>query len=130
MLQTGPLTDDRLGNEPGQHRATLHPQSAVMMERKVPRGVSNHEPTYSTVPDQDVGTQPQDEIRHAELTSREHRICEIVRRGGIVQQIRRAPDLERRMRGQRLVAAEPSPVQPCRQRVERVIRESRRHAVC
>ncbi len=61
-------------------------------------GVSYDEPADTPIADEDVGAEPEHEVGHAERAGRGDRICERIGRCGIVQEVRRPTDLERRER--------------------------------
>ena len=121
MLESGPPTRDGLTDERRHDGAALDPQASVVMERELAGGVSYHEAANPAIAHEDVRAKPEEEKRHANRASCGDCICQSVSGGGIVQQVRGPSNLERRIGRHWLVAPQPDGIQPCRERVERVL---------
>src|SRR5688572_9514108 len=67
MLEPGPPTPYRFGDDLGHHGATLDPEQSVLAKGEVGGDVSDHEPAHALVRDEDVRPKPEDEVRNLRL---------------------------------------------------------------
>src|SRR5262245_48753331 len=98
MLQSGPSPRYRLLNQVLDDGAALGPQQTVIAgfaELMCARGVPDDDAAESSVADQDVGAEAQDEIRYIKLTGGQDSLRECVGGGRLEEQVSRAADSKR-----------------------------------
>jgi len=119
VLEPGPPAIHRLVDQVGGDRhPALHPQPPVVLEVEVLGRVADDEPAVPLVPDQDVGAEAEDEVRHPELAGAEHGPCEVVGGGGLEVEVGWPADLEGGERRQRHVAREVRTRESCAEAVD------------
>ena len=67
---------------------------AVIAKFMMTGGVSDHQATESTVADQDIGTETENEVRYVEVARREHGIRKRVGGSCLEEQVGRTTDAE------------------------------------
>ncbi len=99
MLEPRPAEGDGLRNQPTEDGAAFGPEEPLLAEPMPLRHVADDEPPNAPIADQDVGAEPENEVGYARGAGREHRICEIVGRRGIVEEVGGTSDTERGVGG-------------------------------
>ena len=97
--------------------SVAHP--AVGVPAHVARRVADDEPPESPIADQDVGAEAEHEVRQSTAARDEHGGGQLIGRGGLVEEIGRAADLERGVRSERLGGAHARGAEPGGEVVER-----------
>src|SRR5882762_3945736 len=106
VLQTAPAAAHRLGDELRHHGATLDPEAAVIVKNGVRGYVPNDEAANTFVGDEDVGAEPEDEIRNLSVAGGYDGMRQIIRGVGLIKEIGRTADLESRVGREQNVAPE------------------------
>jgi hypothetical protein len=92
VLQPGPAASHRIGDEVAHDDATLAPHLSIVAKADMPGDISNDQTSESAVSYEDVRTKPKDEKRDTGASCCANRVCQIVSRYGIVEQVGRTPD--------------------------------------
>jgi len=95
-------------------RTALGPQMAgiaLIPELVRVRGVPDYQPPEAAIANQNIGSEPKDEVRYTSLARREHGIRKRIGGRRLVEQVGRAADLERRVRSERFVPAKVRGIQ-------------------
>jgi len=94
MFKAGPTASDGFQDQVAHDDATLAPHPALFVKTNVSSSVPNNEAAKAPVANQDVGAEAEDELRDAGFTRGDDRVCQIIGRGGIVEEVGRTPDTE------------------------------------
>ena len=103
---------DGLGDQVPHDRTALGAEGAVDAELEGARHVPDDESTESTVADEDVRAEPQDEAGNSCRMRGSHRPRQIVGAVGGIQQVSRAANPERGERCEQSVAFQPPGIEP------------------
>src|SRR5258705_6782133 len=106
VLQTAPAAAYRFRDELRHHGATLDPEPPIIVKNGVSGYVRNDEAGHALVGDENIGAEPEHEIRNLRLASGYDGMRQIIRGVGLVQQVGRTADLEGREGRQRNIALE------------------------
>ena len=107
VLEPGPAPPHRLGNDFRHHGAALDPEPTIVTKGEMRRTIPNDEAAYSLVGNENVGAQPEHEIRNLSAARGYNGLRQRIRAVCFVQQVGGSPDLERRIGRERFVPRKP-----------------------
>ena len=94
VLQSGPTAPHSLRNELRHDCAALHPKASIVTEPEVRRHISNDQSAYALIRDENVRSQSEHEVRNLGFARGYDGGGQGVRALGLIEQIRRTPDLK------------------------------------
>ena len=115
VLESRQAPLDRLGYQPRHHCSALDPKAPVIQKLQVVGRISDNKTSKSTVADQDVGAEAEDEVVDSEVSGGGNSPCQIVGGCSIVEQIGWTADPECGVLSERLVTFEPLAVESINQ---------------
>jgi hypothetical protein len=113
VLDSGQAVPHGGENQIANRGATFCPEH-LTVEPVCPGAVADDEAAKAGVTNQNVRTKPEHEMRYIDCPRERNRLCEIVRRRGIVQEICGTADAKRGVRSEQLALAEACEVEHSR----------------
>lgn len=112
MLQSRPISLNRLRDELCHDRAALDPKAPIVPELACGSDISNDESAKPLISDEYIGAESENEILNAELSGGCHRARKIVGACRFVEEISGTADAERGVLTEGLVYAKPRSLKP------------------